>query len=155
MSRTQVLTQDNTTTEPALQQIITVPSTEDQTRPIVNSGKKILLVDDEPVILELVETFLIENGFIVNSFRDGFDAVHCFVNKQHDLVLTDINMPGISGIILADYIKSQDSEIPVLAMTGNDFFIEGLFDEVINKPFDLKMLLEIIQSYFMADCLHN
>lgn len=153
MSRAQV--QINTTTEPAQQQIITVPSNKYQTRPNVNSGKKILLVDDESDVLELVETFLIENGFIVNSFRDGLDAVHCFVNKQHDLVLTDINMPGISGIILADYIKSQDNEIPVFAMTGNDFLVEGLFDEVIKKPFDLKMLLEIIQSYFMADCLHN
>ena len=153
MSRAKV--QINTTTEPVLQQITTVPSNEYQTRPNVNSGKKILLVDDESDILELVETFLIESGFIVNSFRDGLDAIHCFVSKQHDLVLTDINMPGISGIILADYIKSQDSEIPVLAMTGNDFFVVGLFDEVINKPFDLKILLEIIQSYFMEDCLHN
>lgn len=153
MSRAKV--QINTTTEPVLQQITTVPSNEYQTRPNVNSGKKILLVDDDSDILELVETFLIESGFIVNSFRDGLDAIHCFVNKQHDLVLTDINMPGISGIILADYIKSQDSEIPILAMTGNGFLVEGLFDEVINKPFDLKMLLELIQSYFMEDCLHN
>lgn len=155
MITAQVQTQNDTITEPALQQIITVPSTEYQTRPIVNSGIKILLVDDEPVILELVETFLIENGFIVNSFSNGLDAVDCFVNKQHDLVLTDINMPGISGIILADYIKSQDSQIPIFAMTGNDFHVEGLFDEVISKPFDLKMLLQTIQSYCRNDCLHS
>lgn len=153
MSRARV--QINTTTEPVRQQVNTATSNKCLTLSSVNSGKKILLVDDEADILELIETFLIECGFIVNSFNNGLDAIHCFVNQQHDLVLTDINMPGISGIILADYIKSQDSEIPVLAMTGNDFLVEGLFDEVINKPFDLTMLLQHIQSYFTKDCLHN
>ena len=147
--------EDNTTTVPGLQQNITVPTNEYQTHSDLNAGKKILLVDDEADVLKLIETFLTESGFTVNSFSEGLDAVDSFVNKQHDLVLTDINMPGISGIILADYIKSQNSEIPVFAITGNNFAVEGLFDEVIKKPFDLKVLLQLIQTYLLVDCPHD
>lgn len=138
-----------------MHQITTLLSRESHMKPNLSSSKKILLVDDENGILKLLETFLKESGFTVDSFNDGLDAVHCFVNKQHDLILTDINMPGISGVILADYIKSQDSEIPIFAITGNDFLAEGLFDEVIKKPFDLNVLLKLIESYFALNCIDD
>lgn len=146
--------QSRTAMDPVLPQTETMPTSEIQTRPGLNSGKKILLVDDEADILKLIETFLRVSGFTVNSFCSGFDAIQSFVDQQHDLVLTDINMPGLSGIILADYIKSQNSEIPVFAITGSHFLAEDLFDEVIKKPLDLKVLLQLIQAYFMEDSLH-
>lgn len=147
--------QNDKTTEANMHQIATLLSEEYHMEPSLNSAKNILLVDDEPDALKVIEIFLTQSGFTVNSFNDGLDAVDCFVVKQHDLVLTDINMPGLSGIILADYIKSQNSEIPVFAITGNNFVAEGLFDEVIKKPLDMKVLLQLIESYFMADCLHD
>ena len=138
-----------------MQQIMNTFSKKYHMRIGENSGRKILLVDDEDDVLKRVETFLNESGFIVNSFSNGLDAVHCFVEQQHDLVLTDINMPGITGLILADYIKSQDRRIPIFALTGYSFLAEGLFDEVINKPLNLNVLLQLMQSYFTADCLHD
>lgn len=138
-----------------MHQITTLLSEEYHMEPSLYSTKKILLVDDDPVVLKVIEIFLTQSGFTVNSFSDGLDAVDCFVIKQHDLVLTDINMPGLSGIVLADYIKSQNSEIPVFAITGNNFVAEGLFDEVIKKPLNLTVLLELIDSYLMADYLHD
>ncbi|MGB3210020.1 MAG: response regulator [Desulforhopalus sp.] len=155
MNTAQVQEQKNTAMDDGLQQIMTRLSEKHHLQQGQNSGKKILVVDDEDNVRKLVETFLTESGFVVNSFSDGLEAVHCFVEKRHDLVLTDINMPGITGIILADYIKSQDSRIPIFAITGTGFLAEGLFDEVINKPLNLNVLLQLMQSYFMADCLHD
>lgn len=117
------------------------------------SKKRILVVEDDSSIQKLLETLLTSNGYSVNAFHDGYDAVQCFLELRHDLVLTDIDMPGISGIILADYIKSQDDEIPVIAVTGKKIVAEGLFDEVIGKPFDPSVLLKMINSYCMSDSL--
>ncbi len=149
------MSENNKVTGAVMHQITTLLSEKYYMETGLNSGKRILLVDDDGDVLELLETILTESGYVVDSFCNGLDAVHCFVEKQHDLVLTDINMPGITGIILADYIKSQDSEVPIFATTGNNFFAEGLFDEVICRPLDLNELLQLIKSYLETDCLHD
>lgn len=118
----------------------------------IPDGKKVLLVEAEKAVLNPLKNFLKAHGLDVTSFCDGLDAAQCFVQVRHDLVVTDINTPGISGIILADYVKSQDSNIPVFAITGHKINISGLFDEVISKPVDLNVVLSLIHYYFVEVC---
>lgn len=116
------------------------------------SSKSILLVDDDEIFLTMLEAFLTDCGFKVDTYHNGIDAAWGFVLKQHDLVLTDINMPGITGITLADYIKNRNPETPVIAVSGNHVLPSRLFDKVLEKPFALVTMLQVIMSCLRADC---
>jgi DNA-binding response OmpR family regulator len=114
-------------------------------------GKRILMVDSNEDLLNIVRRFLSRHGFIVDTFTDGQDALECFSHNLHDLVLTDIKMPGVTGVIIAAYIRSQKSGVPIIALTGTPFLAQGQFDEVLSKPVELNKLLRLIQSYFSVD----
>src|SRR5689334_8349374 len=101
----------------------------------------IFVVDDDRFVLDSVATMLTECGFSVTSFNNGQDAIRHFVSEPVDLVLTDINMPGMTGIELLQKIRFLDRETPVLLMTAYadlDTAVQaiqkGAFDFII-KPY--------------------
>jgi len=114
-------------------------------------GKRILMVDDNEDLLKIIKRFLSRHGFIVDTFSDGQDALECFSHNIHDLVLTDIKMPGVTGKVIAACIRTQKSGVPIFALTGTPFLADGQFDEVLSKPFELTTLLRLIQLYFSGD----
>lgn len=79
---------------------------------------KILLVDDEKNILRLVSATLREKGYEVETAQLFEEAVEKFGRDSYNLVLTDLKLPGKSGIELLDYIKSREPEVPVIMMTA-------------------------------------
>ena len=83
------------------------------------SEKKILLVDDEPTIVELCSRFLGQDGYVVKTAPDGSTALELFKQESFDLVLTDIRMRGMSGLELIDSVKKIDQGIAIVVMTGH------------------------------------
>ncbi len=79
---------------------------------------KILIIDDEPEILENLETILFEEGFEVVKASSGNEAVANFEAGSFGLVITDMKMPGLSGIDVLRRVKQIDKDVEVIIMTG-------------------------------------
>ena len=112
----------------------------------------IFIVDDDCYVLESVSLLLRESGFFVTTFSNGHDAIRHFVTEPVDLVLTDINMPGMTGIELLEKIRYLDHETPVLLMTAYadlDTAVmaiqKGAFDFII-KPYRPPNLINAVQK---------
>jgi len=105
------------------------------------AGEHVLIVDDEIDVLELCERILKTKGYQVQTARNGFEAVDLAVQKHFDLLLTDIKMPGMSGLEIAQALKKSDLGVICVAMTGYstmDMVLDALklgIDEFILKPF--------------------
>jgi len=116
------------------------------------SKAKILVVDDDPSSLELIEAMLVPNGYEIITANDGSKAVAIIVEKKPDLILLDIMMPGLDGYSTLAKIKGNKtiSKIPVVMLTAMGFQLNKelalRFGAVgyITKPVDLAELLKTI-----------
>ncbi|MEO9069383.1 MAG: response regulator, partial [Ginsengibacter sp.] len=113
---------------------------------------KILIVEDEKKIADTLKFGLDEVGFNVEVAYDGKLGYHLFRANDFDLIVLDINLPGINGYDLCKLIRNQNQHIPVLMLTSmsalNDK-IEGYesgADDYMTKPFEFKELLLKIKS---------
>jgi cyclic di-GMP phosphodiesterase len=112
----------------------------------------VMVVDDDPYVLESLSTLLSEIGFAVYGFKNGKDAMERFRERSFDVVLTDINMIGISGIELLAMIRAIDKDTPVILMTAYaelDMAVlaikKGAFDFII-KPYDPHYLIHALEK---------
>jgi two-component system, OmpR family, copper resistance phosphate regulon response regulator CusR len=111
------------------------------------SDRKILLVEDEPKIADSLKLGLSENGYYVSLAYDGIIGYKLYQSEPFDLVILDINLPGMNGYELCKAIRSANTQVPVIMLTAlsalNDK-IEGYdagADDYIVKPFEFKELL--------------
>ena len=106
---------------------------------------KILIVDDERSIVDMIKLCLSKNGYICESANDGMTATRKIEEMRYDLILLDIMLPDIDGYDLIEYIKQFD--IPVIFVTAKTSIpdrVKGLkigAEDYILKPFDLEELL--------------
>ena len=119
-------------------------------------GKKILIADDEPDILEVLEYNLVKDGYEVVTAKDGDEALLKARTAQPDLIILDIMMPKKSGVEVCEILRTQPvfHETPIMMLTAlNDegFHIKGLetgADDYVNKPISPKVLLSRISALF-------
>ena len=109
--------------------------------------RKILLVEDEQKIADALKLGLTEDGYFVEAAYDGNLGWQLFQEQNYDLVILDINLPGITGYDLCKRIRNKNAQVPVIMLTAlnslNDK-IEGYdagADDYIIKPFEFKELL--------------
>ena len=115
--------------------------------------KRLLIVDDEPLIVEvLTEHF--KTTYEIDTASNGADALTAVLRARPDLVLLDINMPRMNGVEVLKDIKKIDETIPVIMVTANeqvalaaDALKTGAFGYV-PKPFDFRYLDHIIATIF-------
>ena len=113
--------------------------------------QKILVVDDEPLIRELLMDFLSEEGYSVSEATDGKEAFEMIQKESFNLVLSDIRMPGMSGFDLVKFVKNHSQRIGFILMTGfSTIYSEGDVrkigaDDYLPKPLDLSDLLEKVE----------
>ncbi|RME87383.1 MAG: response regulator [Planctomycetota bacterium] len=113
---------------------------------------RILVIDDEPSVLELCRELLELEGYEVECANNGPDAVAMAMSTHFDVVLTDINMPGLNGIDLFSEIKIHQEEVLGIVMTGHatlNYAIQALnsgFVGFVLKPFRLEHLLQAIRD---------
>jgi len=115
------------------------------------NNERILVVDDEPQIRRVMRTSLIANGFEVSDARDGDVALDLIRSVKFDLILLDINMPGISGIAACRELR-RASDLPIIMLTVRaserdkvQAFDSGA-DDYVTKPFALPELLARMRS---------
>lgn len=109
--------------------------------------RTILIVEDEPKIADTLKLGLIENGFYVEVAYNGNIGWKLFQEHVFNLVLLDINLPGLNGYQLCKLIRATDMQVPIIMLTAlsslNDK-IEGYdtgADDYIVKPFEFRELL--------------
>lgn len=113
---------------------------------------KILIADDEPLILKPLTKFLSSEGYQVEAVQDGAQAIEKFKYNHYDLLLTDMKMPNMSGLELIREIKKMNSDTMFIVMTGYgsignaiQVIKEGAF-HYVTKPFDLEDIGMIISK---------
>ncbi|MCG2830598.1 MAG: response regulator, partial [Desulfobacteraceae bacterium] len=113
---------------------------------ISNEKEKILFVDDEKNILEIASEYFQHKGYYVATAKNGLEAVKILEKEKIDCCFTDINMPGMDGLELAEHIRKTDNTIPVIIMTGYpslDNTIRTLKNGVVDfliKPVNLNQM---------------
>ena len=113
---------------------------------------KILVVDDEPVVVKSCERILKPEGYAVDSAADGKEAIRKLGQDSYDLVISDIKMPDMDGIELLRWIRSSKIETEVVLITGypsQESIKEALSLRILDylpKPFSPALLLEVTQK---------
>ncbi|HEY6867796.1 MAG TPA: ATP-binding protein [Candidatus Eisenbacteria bacterium] len=112
---------------------------------------RVLVVDDEPPVVEVFREFLAAQGYELTVAASGEEAVKAIPTLRPDIILTDINLPGLSGLEVMRFAKSIDAEVAVIVVTGYasastaiDALRQGAYDYV-TKPFDLDDVHQIVE----------
>lgn len=112
---------------------------------------KILIVEDDIDIQELLQNFLQEVGHEISIANDGVEAISLFSATHYDLILLDVMLPKIDGFTVCELIRKQ-SQIPIImltALSGEKEQIRGLdlqVDDYITKPFSMPVLVRKIAA---------
>ncbi len=110
---------------------------------------RIIVVDDDSYVLDLIATFLKKRGYSLTTFSNGLDALEYFGKHGADIILTDVVMPTMSGGELLKNIHLIDPDVPVILMTGHvnldnaiDAIKRGAFDFIV-KPISVRNIFRI------------
>ena len=114
-------------------------------------SKKILVVDDEAVICEVIEFNLVNEGYEVNCAYSAEEALK-ILSPEHSLILLDVMMSGMSGYKLAELLRQRKNKIPIIFLTAKDtendmltgFSVGG--DDYISKPFSIKEVVARVKA---------
>jgi DNA-binding response OmpR family regulator len=109
---------------------------------------RVLAIDDEKAILDMLKRALALFGFCVEVAASGEEGIEKFKNEDFDVVVTDILMPGIDGISVLNYIrKSKRANTPVIGISGTPWLLQNEnFDLILDKPFSIKSLVESVKN---------
>ena len=121
-----------------------------KSRPFIQNSTEIMIIDDDEDILNLFSDFLTKEGFNVKPFLDPFRAIDEIQERpqKYSLVITDIRMPGMSGIELVTRLSKINQEIKVILMSAFDLNGDNLkhigYEEFIQKPVHMRSLVQTI-----------
>ena len=109
--------------------------------------KRILIVDDDDEIRELLEFDVSQSGYFVDTAKDGLEGLNKALNNSYDLILLDVMMPKMNGFDVCKNIRQAKLSIPILMLTAKgtiddktDGFDSGA-DDYLVKPFDIQEVL--------------
>jgi len=119
--------------------------------------KKILIADNNSLMIEVMTYILINNGYEVCATNTGIDVFEHIKKDHPDLVILNSVLPGIDGRDICQLIKlnKTTSELPVIMCSGDDVADEqltqqGAPDDVLHKPFDINCLIEKVEYQLAA-----
>jgi len=113
---------------------------------------RIMIIEDDEEMRSLLKDFFEEEGFETDSVSNGVDALQMFSKDHFDLVITDIRMPGLTGLDILPRIRRLKPETPVIVMTayGSDDVRRRAFERgattYLEKPIQLSKLRSVIRE---------
>ena len=118
--------------------------------------ERVLVVEDEPMVAEVVERYLRRDGYTVSVVHDGDKAMDAFERFQPDLIVLDLMLPGLDGMEICRRVRarSQTSIIMLTARGEETDKIVGLgmgADDYVTKPFSTQALVEKVKSLLAED----
>jgi CheY-like chemotaxis protein len=117
--------------------------------------KKVLCIEDNPTNMILVSRVVEAEGHELIRAEDGLTALEIIGRQKPDIILLDINIPGINGLELARQISSREeyADIPLIAVTANvlvgdrERCLEAGCDEYLAKPLEIRRLRQLMREY--------
>lgn len=116
------------------------------------SGELVLLVDDEPSIVQLARMYLEREGFIVNSVDDGLAALEAAARLHPALIVLDVMLPGLDGFEVCRRLRKQNDPVAILMLTARDDDIDKIIglelgaDDYLTKPFNPRELVARVRA---------
>ncbi|MCG8685371.1 MAG: response regulator transcription factor [Desulfobacterales bacterium] len=108
---------------------------------------RVLIIEDNPAIVENINDFLTSKGFILDFAMDGIGGLHLALTQEYDVLVLDLMLPGMDGITLCKKLRKEaDKQVPVIMLTARDTLDDKLLgfdsgaDDYLVKPFALKEL---------------
>jgi len=131
----------------------------------ITMAKKILIVDDEPIIVKGLKFNLEQEGYITDSAYDGEEALEKAFTDEFDLILLDVMLPKLSGLEVCQAIREK-SNIPIIMLSAKGEDIDRIMglelgsDDYITKPFNILEVKARIKSLFrrtvsLSDAVKN
>ena len=114
-------------------------------------AKRILLVDDEPLIVKGLKYSLEQDGYQTDSAADGEEALNKFFNEPFDLILLDVMLPKLDGIEVCQRIREK-SDVPIIMLTAKGDEVDKILglelgaDDYITKPFSVRELIARVKA---------
>lgn len=115
----------------------------------ISQGRRILIVDDEPDLRDIMQLALQAEGFDASVAENGRVAWEIIQSGETDLVISDVRMPGMDGIDLLEKMRAANSTVPVILMTGfadmdeTSVIALGAY-ELLSKPFEVDSLYRAV-----------
>ncbi|MEI7581531.1 response regulator transcription factor [Runella sp.] len=112
----------------------------------------LLLVEDETKVATFIKKGLERQGFTVEIAEDGREGKRFFDERTYDLIILDVNLPYMDGVQLAHYIRTKNTQVPILMLTALDTTADKLagfdagVDDYLVKPFDFMELIARLKA---------
>ncbi len=113
---------------------------------------RILVIEDEPLLLEQLNTNLIKQGYAVDCASDGEEGLYQGTEYPYDLAIVDLGLPKIDGIEVIKQLRAKGKNFPILILTARDQWQEKVLgldsgaDDYLTKPFEMDELLARIKA---------
>lgn len=115
------------------------------------SAYTVLVVDDDPLVLDVLARILAAPGCTVLRARDGHEAARTLADRSVDLMITDLIMPGLDGVQLGIQAKLMHPHLHIIYITGfADIAKRARYGRVLHKPIRLGDLLETVKKEMLA-----
>jgi DNA-binding response OmpR family regulator len=117
----------------------------------LQTGEKILVVEDEPTLRETLEYNLTRQGYQVYTSADGYAALEIARRERPDLIVLDLMLPGLDGLEVCR-IQRQETTTPILMLTARDEEVDRVVglevgaDDYVTKPFSMRELLARVKA---------
>jgi len=113
---------------------------------------RILVIEDEPVLLDQLSSCLLKQGYAVDCARDGEEGLYQGTEYPYDLAIVDLGLPKIDGIEVIKQLRAKDKNFPIIILTARDQWQEKVLgldsgaDDYLTKPFEMDELLARVKA---------
>ena len=120
---------------------------------------RLLVVDDEPNMVNILSLSLTESGHEVDKANDGIEAVELLQNSSYDVAIIDAILPNMNGAEVCKFIKSHNPSTYIIGISGYPDFLKILknkgADICLIKPFSIDQIKIAIKNHFRSSRLHE
>ena len=120
---------------------------------------RVLLIDDDPSLLDVLAMALEDSGYTVAVAPDGIRGLAAIREGDVDVVVCDVNMPGLDGFSLCRKLREQGNHVPLILLTSRDNDIDETLglelgaDDYVTKPFAMRVLVARIAALLRRETL--
>lgn len=114
----------------------------------------ILIVDDEPMMREVLGDVMTSEGYRVRCAKDGQEALEVVAIEPPDLIVSDVAMPGVDGVELVRRLRGRGADVPVVLISGHAARVKLPGVRFIRKPFEIDHLIMEVSRALSPSTIH-